>query len=113
VEAVYPNNNWVKRFFSVLWFINGGIEVTVVLGVRAFHARDTLHCLDAQPDPYVIAGGLAPVVFDTLVFLAISYKMVATHSTLDAKVSWRTLISGKALPRLSRAILQGGQQYYL
>jgi hypothetical protein len=113
MEAVYPNNKWIKYFFSALWFINGGIEITVVLGVRAVHAPGTLYCIDAQPEPYVLGGGLAPVVFDTLVFLAISYKIMATHSTLDAKVSLRTLISGKALPRLSRAILQGGQQYYL
>ncbi|XP_006456212.1 hypothetical protein AGABI2DRAFT_146114 [Agaricus bisporus var. bisporus H97] len=113
VKAVYPDNNWIKRFFSVLWFINGGTEITVVLGVGASHAPGTLHCIDIQPAHYVIAGGLAPVVFDTLVFLAISYKIGTAYSTMDVRVSWGTLISGRALPRLSRAILQGGQQYYL
>lgn len=113
VNAVYQDNKWIKCFFSVLWFIGGGTELTVALGVRASHAPGTLYCIDVQPAHYVIAGGLAPVVFDTLVFLAISYKIGTTFSTVDARVSWGALISGKALPRLSRAILQGGQQYYL
>lgn len=113
VQAVYSHNCWVKRIFFALWVVDGGLEVTVPLGVRAVHIPGTTYCIDSQPEHYVIAGGLAPVVFDTLVFLAISYKIGTSRNTNDARVSWSTLISGKALPRLSRAILQGGQQYYL
>jgi hypothetical protein len=97
----------------MLWVIDGGMELTVPLGVHAVHIPGTKYCIDSQPEHYVIAGGIFPVIFDTFVFLAISYKIASSHSTLDAKVSCKTVVSGKALPRLSRAILQGGQQYYL
>jgi hypothetical protein len=80
----------------------------------------------------------AVLVFDTCVFLAISYKLAQTivirnrvvdlelergedgsgddtntTSTTAGWAWWSRIISGRALPRLSRAILQGGQQYYL
>ncbi len=113
VQAVYAGNRWVSIFFFVLWLVDGGLEVVVPLGVRATHIPGTQYCIDSEPEHYVIAGGFIPVVFDTFVFLAISYKIGTTHSTRDVKVSWSTLVSGKALPRLSRAVLQGGQQYYL
>lgn len=113
VQAVYADNCWVKRAFFALWLADGGLEFTVPIGVRASHIPGTKYCIDSEPKHYVIAGGIIPVIFDTFVFLAISYKIGTSHSAQDARVSWSTLVSGKALPRLSRAILQGGQQYYL
>ncbi|KXN83153.1 hypothetical protein AN958_01766 [Leucoagaricus sp. SymC.cos] len=113
VQAVWANNRWVKGIFFVLWLIDGGLVVTVPVGVHATHIPGTKYCIDSPPARYVIAGGIIPVIFDTFVFFTISYKIASAHSTIDAKVSWGTLVSGKALPRLSRAILQGGQQYYL
>jgi hypothetical protein len=103
----------VSVFFSALWLIEDGLGVTVPLGVRAANIPGTKYCIDSEPRRYVIAGGFIPVVFDTFVLLAISYKIGTSHSTQDLRVSWSTLVSGRALPRLSRAILQGGQQYYL
>ncbi|KAF9449862.1 hypothetical protein P691DRAFT_811549 [Macrolepiota fuliginosa MF-IS2] len=113
VQAVYANNRWVRRFFFTLWLVVGGMVTSVPIGVRAAHIPGTKYCIDSEPKQYVFAGTLFHVVFDTLVFLAISLKVGRSHSIQDARVSWSTLVSGKALPRLSRAILQGGQQYYL
>ncbi|KAJ3575405.1 hypothetical protein NP233_g1117 [Leucocoprinus birnbaumii] len=113
VQAIWAGNLWVSGIFSVLWVLDWALEVTVPVGVHADHIPGTLYCIDSQPQHYVLAAGIIPVIFDTFVFLAISYKIAVSHSTLDVKISWGTLVSGKALPRLSRAILQGGQQYYL
>lgn len=62
---------------------------------------------------YVAAVGLVSAFFDTAVFVAVSYKISVSHSGLSLGVAWDTVVSGRALPRLSRAVLQGGQQYYL
>ncbi|KAF5353965.1 hypothetical protein D9756_006954 [Leucocoprinus leucothites] len=113
VQAVWAGNRWVSGIFTILWVLDWALEIVVPVGVRAVHIPDTKYCIDSQPEHYVLAGGIIPVIFDTFVFLAISYKIAVSYSTLDVKVSWGTLVSGKALPRLSRAILQGGQQYYL
>jgi len=85
-----------------------------VYGVRGSHIPGNSHCTDSRTGRYVLAGAFGPIFFDTLVFLAISFKVArSSNTTQDARVSWDTLASGKALPRLSRAVLQGGQQYYL
>lgn len=62
--------------------------------------------------------GFAPIflntVNDTLVFLAISYRILK-HTTRGD--SWRarakSFLAGDGLPKLSKALLQGGQLYYL
>lgn len=113
VQAVWAGNQWVISISTVLWVLDWGSEVVVPTGVRAAHIPNTRYCIDSRLKPYVLLGGIFPVVFDTFVFLAISYKIIIMHSTLDVRISWNTLVSGKALPRLSRAILKGGQQYYL
>ena len=53
------------------------------------------------------------LVFDSCVFLGISYELATTQASPGQPVTWRTFISGKASSRLVRAILRGGQQYYL
>ncbi|KAF7965084.1 hypothetical protein HWV62_45755, partial [Athelia sp. TMB] len=56
----------------------------------------------------------AASVNDTLVFLAISYRLAADAG---GERSWRarckSIVSGKGLLRLSRALMQSGQKYYL
>ncbi|KAF9440965.1 hypothetical protein P691DRAFT_800662 [Macrolepiota fuliginosa MF-IS2] len=105
VQAVYADNRWVQWFFFILWLVYCGLEFTVPIGTR--------HCIDSETSHYVLAGAFSPIIFDTLVFLAISFKVGSSHTTQDTRVTRDTLVSGKALPRLSRAVLQGGQQYYL
>jgi hypothetical protein len=62
--------------------------------------------------------GFAPIVInavnDTLVFVAISYKIVSNTAVGNG---WRACVSSffraDGLPILSKALLQGGQLYYL
>jgi hypothetical protein len=70
----------------------------------------TGYYMDSGIHPYVALSFLCGLIFDSSVFMAISYKLAFMHAPADG---WKTLVSGKALPRLSRAVLQGGQQYYL
>lgn len=57
---------------------------------------------------------IVATVSDTLVFLAITYRLAAdaaTDATLGARV--RTVLRGRGLYSLSRALMQSGQRYYL
>ncbi|KAF9449864.1 hypothetical protein P691DRAFT_798801 [Macrolepiota fuliginosa MF-IS2] len=113
VQAVYANDRWIRRFFFTLWLVVGGMMISVPIEVRAAHIPGTKYCIDLETKRHVITCILFHVIFDTLILLAISLEVGRSYSTQDARVSWSTLVSGKALPRLSRAVLQGGQQYYL
>lgn len=113
VHAVYAENKYVQRFFSAFWVMSSLAGLTIPLGIQPTFIPGTHYEKDAGLHPYAAIGAFVPLLFDSFVFLAISYRIASTHSLVDERVSWDTLVSGKALPRLSRAILQGGQQYYL
>jgi hypothetical protein len=53
------------------------------------------------------------IIYDSSIFLAISYKIGIAHIVIDREMGWKRFILGKALPRLSQDVLRGGQQYYL
>ena len=57
---------------------------------------------------------IANAIHDTLVFLAISYRIISYTAIGD---SWsarvKSFFTADGLPRLSRALLQSGQQFYL
>ena len=62
--------------------------------------------------------GFAPIVInavnDTLIFVAISYKIL-TYTTLGDtwRARARSFYAADGLPKLSKALLQSGQLYYL
>jgi hypothetical protein len=63
---------------------------------------------------YVTIPIVMTAVFDTLVFLAISYRMVSvalSDNTWGARA--KSFFRGDGLHRLSKALLQSGQAYYL
>ncbi|KAF9442417.1 hypothetical protein P691DRAFT_765241 [Macrolepiota fuliginosa MF-IS2] len=114
LEAVYAESRTriVQWVFRILWFAISVNTITAVVGVRAEHIEGTSYCVIYKVKGYAAVNQFLPAVFDTLVFLAISYKIISSRSALDSKINWRTIVTGKALPRLSRALLHGGQQYY-
>ena len=63
---------------------------------------------------YATVPIILTVVNDTLVFLAISYRMVSSamvSCTWSARA--RSFFTGEGLHQLSKALLQSGQVYYL
>jgi hypothetical protein len=116
-RALYADNRVVRWTFSFLWLAECAVMATLGITATTFtHVPGTQYCTSSSVERPLAAGGFVWLFFDTCVFLAISYRIASSpHFVIDAdaRLSWGTLISGKALPSLSRAVLQGGQQYYL
>ncbi|KIJ69277.1 hypothetical protein HYDPIDRAFT_80012, partial [Hydnomerulius pinastri MD-312] len=113
IQAVFHDNKLVRYFFTLFWVTITGLLSMLFTGFHSGPIADTRHCINEGGDEYVAATMVVPLLFDSLVFLSISYKLMAMRRPTERTLSWRTMCSGRALPRLSRAILQGGQQYYL
>ncbi|EKM77798.1 hypothetical protein AGABI1DRAFT_130070 [Agaricus bisporus var. burnettii JB137-S8] len=111
--AVYALHRLVKIVFFVLWLGANGLMTTSIYGARFGHIPGTGYCTYLEVHPYVSAAGFMLASFDTAVFVAISYKISISHGGGRIGINWDTIVSGRALPRLSRAVLQGGQQYFL
>ena len=74
----------------------------------------TMYCVDADVPPSAYAAIIAPLVHDTLVFIAISYRLVQNARIEgDIKQNFQIAMFGKYLPAFSRALLLDGQRYYL
>ncbi|KAF9242893.1 hypothetical protein BU15DRAFT_72542 [Melanogaster broomeanus] len=114
VHAVFLQDRIVCHFFSFLWCAGFGTPFLSFIGSlhNNYEIADTEHCIGRKVPDYLSAAFIVPGLFDTLVFLAVTYKILVSHRASTSR-TWRAFWFGEALPRLSRAVLQGGQQYYM
>jgi hypothetical protein len=103
----------VKIVFFVIWFSINSLMTTAIYGAQFGHIPGTGYCTYVEVHPYVSIAGFSLAFFDTAIFVATSYKMAISHNDSHVGISWDTVVSGRALPGLSRAVLQGGQRYFL
>ncbi|KAF9449861.1 hypothetical protein P691DRAFT_518211 [Macrolepiota fuliginosa MF-IS2] len=115
VQALYADSHSIYWSFTLSWIGTSAVVVMLIPGTHSEYIPGTRYCIVYKVERYVAITNFMPAVFDTLVFLAISYKVAfQSHRNLGSNESWVTrFFSSKLLPVLSKAILQGGQQYYL
>ncbi|KAF9241309.1 hypothetical protein BU15DRAFT_60936 [Melanogaster broomeanus] len=114
VHAVFLLDRIVCHLFTFLWLAAFGASLVVLPGALLdyYEIANTKHCINHRIKDYVAVAFLGPVIFDALVFLAITYKILMSHRASTPR-TWKTFWCGEALPRFSRAVLHGGQQYYM
>lgn len=73
----------VRHTFTVLWLAGVGTSTLVLPGPLHdyYQIADTEHCINVKIKNYVSAALVVPVLFDALVFFAISYKILIFHRT--------------------------------
>ena len=115
IHAVYYGSKVVRHIFTFLWLVGVGTSCVVVPGVlHGDHSEiaDTKHCVRYSTWIDLAIAFSNPVLFDAVVYFAITYKILSTHQ-MEKKERWKGYFSSKTLPRFSRAVFMGGQQYYL
>lgn len=113
IFAVYADSPRVRRLFTFLWMAYLCSESILVLSIKPTYIPQTQYFKDSGIQPFLALTTITIIVYDSSVFLAISYKIGVAHIVIDREMGWKRFITGKALPRLSQAVLRGGQQYYL
>ncbi|KAI6005350.1 hypothetical protein EDC04DRAFT_2908032 [Pisolithus marmoratus] len=114
VHAVYYGSKTIRYAFNFLWIVGVGTSCAVFSStLRDWQEiANTKHCVRYQGWTALSIAFMDPVLFDTLVYFAIMYKILSAHWK-GQKKNWRTFFSGDGLPHFSRAVFEGGQQYYL
>ncbi|KIK66915.1 hypothetical protein GYMLUDRAFT_157156 [Collybiopsis luxurians FD-317 M1] len=111
VRAVYMAQKYIVAFFAFLWVSVLASCLVVPFGTIGVNIQDTPYCATVATRDFAIATVIVPTVYDTLVFSAISYKLLtygfAPHRSL------RDRILGSNLPAFSKAMFRDGQKYYL
>jgi len=113
VKAVYNNSRNVTAFFGIIWLAIVGLSVLIMFGIRGKRIPYTLRCTEILVHTYPTIPVILASVNDTLVFLAISCRMVSrsmANSTWSARV--KSFVRGDGLEHLSKSLLQSGQAYY-
>ena len=114
VMAVYHQNKFISGFFGLLLFALFGLTFLVPVSRKSTHIGTTQRCIASESDRYATVPILLNAIMDTLVFIAISFRIVSyslVGDTFGARM--RSFLRGSGLPSISKSILQGGQLYYL
>ncbi|KZP14265.1 hypothetical protein FIBSPDRAFT_1048909 [Athelia psychrophila] len=115
VRGVYLQSRTITILFGALWVVTTSVGICfTALEVRgAKRVLYSAHCTNATVEYNSIPITMA-FVHDTMVFLAISYRLAADAV---AAADWRSrvlsIVTGKGLFSLSRSLMKGGQLYYL
>ncbi|KAF9482245.1 hypothetical protein BDN70DRAFT_853708 [Pholiota conissans] len=117
VSAIYNRNRLVVAFFFMIWLGLLACTLFIPIGVLGTNIGNTKYCQDADVPPTAYAAIIAPLVHDTLVFIAISWRLTRNaHIDSDSgKLSegFKVALLGKYLPQFTRGLLRDGQRYYL
>ncbi|KZP29163.1 hypothetical protein FIBSPDRAFT_779019 [Athelia psychrophila] len=113
VRAVYLRSRSVTGLFGTLWLVAATLTIFTYASMRAAPLNDTQYCTNFQMQHSTYPSS-SSFVFDTSVFVAISYRLAADAAT---DKGWRarlqSIVTGKGLFSVSRALMISGQLYYL
>ena len=114
-RAVFLSNPWAVAFFGILWLGVVGGSLTTIPAFVGVNLGPTRRCLTGVIKFYSVACTIAPLINDTIVFLAISWRLcyinIGARPTVRNGV--RMAIFGDHLPVFSKSLLQDGQIYFL
>ncbi|KAF7360617.1 hypothetical protein MVEN_00793400 [Mycena venus] len=117
VRAIYGGERMATIIFGFLWLSVAGSSTTVPIAGRAANSPDTSECILTHSSPYAGSSGIILTVYDTVIFLAISYRLVSTFAYIEPGLTrvekLRIFFDGSNLPAFSKALLTDGQIYYL
>jgi hypothetical protein len=114
LKAIYSGNRLVIALFFVLWLGVLACTMLIPITVHEMHIGETPYCEDANVPSTAFAAVLAPLVHDTLVFFAISWRLAQnSHIDINFHNGIKVALLGKYLPTFTRSMLLDGQRYYL
>ncbi|CAL1701343.1 unnamed protein product [Somion occarium] len=112
VRAVFRESRVIVGVFALLW-LSTFTTITVPLTSHVVSIEVIRMCSTSTLRSYDSVGWVTVAVFDTLVLIAISIRVLSGSMAVSRKERFRALLSGKGLGNVSRILLQTGQLYYL
>lgn len=116
LRAVYNGSTIAVSIFGFLWVAVIAGSLAAPFSLKGAHIGTTQKCITTESKPYSATGLVILTVYDTLIFIAITYRLLADiHHPSDQSWSTRTkaFLSGNGMNEVSRLLLKTGQLYYL
>ena len=118
-RAIFKSNRWIIAFFAGFWLAVLGGCLAFIIDIFQKHWQVQLPsnstiCHTSRVNPYIAATSIILLVNDTLVFIAITWRLSQnSFDTYTFRTGVRILIFGDYLPVFSKVMLHDGQAYYL
>ena len=116
IQAVFKDMKSIVLLFTLLCVAVLGSSLAGPFGVKATYLAVVQSCSNVSVAKFASLGLIASWVYDTLVFIAISTKLMS-FSLPTNKPTWKGRLkcfwTGPASGTIARAVLQTGQLYYL
>ena len=116
IRAVYLRDPWVVAFFAGSWLVVLGGSLAFIIDVMRINPalNSSATCLNPGVNPFIAATTIISLINDTLVFLAITWRLFRiSHVPHTLRSGFRIVMFGDYLPVFSKALLKDGQAYYL
>ncbi|KAK7679167.1 hypothetical protein QCA50_017745 [Cerrena zonata] len=112
VRAVFLQSPYVVWAFFALWLTTFA-SITLPFSFEAIQLGPTRWCINSVVREYSAATFVTIFVFDTSVFLAISFKITIHSMADDFRGRVNAFTTGRGIGYISRVLLRTGQLYYL
>ncbi|KAF8141036.1 hypothetical protein K438DRAFT_1878785 [Mycena galopus ATCC 62051] len=115
VRAIYGGTRAVTIIFGLMWIAVLATSIIIPIATIGVNIGPSCYCILVELMPYVGAVSITPGLFDTAVFVAISYRLMGnTHVEYNSfKQKARAFFLGAYLPSLSRSLFVDGRVYYM
>lgn len=111
-RGVFFQSRKARNAFSILWLMMAiGVVSTTPFAFLATSVEPHGLCAVSHVSPAEAVVSIAVSIFDTAVFIAISYRAVTFHGS--ASISIKAFFRGLNAGPISRALLETGQLYFL
>ena len=100
-------------FFGLCWLSVLGLfiyDTTTILS-RFANDGESFQCYSVKR--FDALGYIATAAYDTLMYLAISWRLASFGTSDNWKSRVRAFVTGDELSKLSKVLLHSGQAYYL
>ncbi|KAJ7744390.1 hypothetical protein B0H16DRAFT_1422533 [Mycena metata] len=117
VRAIFQDERIPTIVFGCLWLAVPASSINSIISVGAVGLGDPTVCVFAPRYGTATYGlaGIVLMVYDTIVFLAISYRLIsnfqAEQQTPGEQI--KALFSGAELPAFPKSLFMDGQMYYM
>ena len=113
IYGVFHQERLVTCVFTFLWICTVGAAVTAPFALSATQIGTTHYCIFDRVKPYGSAGLVASASYDTLVLLAITFKLLMDSPEAGFLAKLKMAFGGRGMGRIAKAVMQSGQQYYM
>ncbi|KAK7685226.1 hypothetical protein QCA50_011589 [Cerrena zonata] len=111
-KGVFSHSQRARYVFNTSWLILvAGIIATVPFAFFGSSDNITGYCIITRIDKTEIIAPVTVAVFDTAVFISISYRILSIHSV--TRTRWITFFIGREAGSISRALLRAGILHFV